>query len=401
MDKRGAGRKLGVIVFIILWGGYLALTLLLFHRQTVHYGGNYDSDIGPYVFYMQGINVGYEYPYPVMFWLGRFFMIFVEPRMAMAFSVTALNGLTVPILKYYISKYVQKDGAWTIGKDIFSTALTFSMLFVSMLFMDLSEESIGWRYRGVFSPNPYHNATYLVARPFAIVCFFMFADLLKTYEREINWKKNLLFAAFLLLCTMTKPSFMLGFVVMAALILFYRTCRCRFGNFAKTMCLALCALPTFFMLLYQFGGVFTGKNSMGEEAGIGFGFLEAWITQEKPVGEALILGLALPVVVLLFNWKNIKEDGAYRLSWQYLLVNLAMLVLLYEKGYRKEHVNFAWGYMYAMFFSYLMSALVIWKSACKKTTPVWATILQAGMYVWHLVCGIVYFSNVMSGGIFS
>lgn len=400
MGMKNFGRKLEIIFFLLLWGGYLALTLLLFHRQTVYYGGGYASDIGPYVSYMQGIDVGYEYPYPIMFWVGRFFMLFVEPRMALAFAVTFLNGLTVPILKYYIGKYMQNDGGWTAKKAVFSTALTFSMLFVSMLFMDLSGESIGWRYRGVFSPNPYHNATYLVARPFSIVCFFMFADLLHTYEKEVNRKKYLLFALFLLLSTMTKPSFMLGFVVTAALLLFYRTCRCRFRNFAKTMCLAACALPAILGLLYQFGGVFTGKNSMGEEAGIGFGFLEAWSMQEKPVGEALLLGLALPVVVLLFNWKSLKEDGAYRLSWQYLVVNLAMLLFLYEKGYRKGHVNFAWGYMYAMFFSYLMSALVIWRSACKKAKPVWAIVLQAGVYVWHLVCGIVYFSNVMSGGMF-
>lgn len=388
------------ILFCIPWAAYAAMTLLLFHRQSVHYAGGYNSDITPYVNYMEGIFTGYEFPYPIMFWVGKCFRIFLNPEMAMAFAVTILNALTPPILKYYVDGFIRKEASWNKVTAALSTLFTFSLLFVSMLFWDLGKDSIGWRYRGVFSPNPFHNATYLATRPFSIVCFFMLIDLLQTYEKGADKKKYIIFSLFLLLTTMAKPSFTFGFVLMTAVILLYRTCRNKFQNFKETMLLAACAIPTFIALLYQFRDVFAGTNSLGEKTGIGIGWLKAWNMQDKPIGEALVLGLAFPAVVLIFNVKNLKEEKGYRLSLQMLLTNLIMVMFLYEKGYRMDHVNFAWGYMHAMSFSYIMSLLLLFKNTRNKKQPAGVLALQWGMYAWHLVCGIVYFSNIMTGGEF-
>lgn len=386
------------ILFCIPWAAYAAMTLLLFHRQSVHYAGGYNSDITPYVNYMEGIFTGYEFPYPIMFWVGKCFRIFLNPEMAMAFAVTFLNALTPPILKYYVDSFIRKETSWNKATAALSTLFTFSLLFVSMLFLDLGKGSIEWRYHGVFTPNPFHNATYLATRPFSIVCFFMLIDLLQTYEEGADKKKYVVFSLFLLLTTMTKPSFTFGFVLTTAVILLYRTCRKGFRNFKETMLLAACAIPTFIALIYQFRDVFVGTNAFGDEKGIGIGWLKAWSMQEKPIGEALILGLAFPLVVLLFNIKNLREEKGYRLSLQMLITNLIMLLFLYEKGYRMGHVNFAWGYMHAMSFSYIMSFLLLFKNTWNKKQPVAALMLQWGMYAWHLVCGIVYFSTIMAGG---
>lgn len=400
MKKLSKTDKVNWLLFLLPWAAYTAVTLLLVHRQSVHYAGLYDSDITPYIQYMQGIKIGYEFPYPVMFVLGKAFSLVLVPEMAMAFAITALSSLTVPFLKYYVDGYVKKEMKWNVGTALFSTLLTFTMLFVSMLFMDLSRESIGWRYRGVFTPNPWHNATYSATRPFTVVCFFMLIDLLQTYDTKPDKKKYIIFSVFLLLTTMTKPSFTFGFVMMTALILLYRTCKCKFCNFKETMLLASCAVPTFIALLYQFRNVFTGVNKLGEETGIGFGFLKAWSMQEKPIGEAILLGLAFPLVVLLFHLKDLKKEAGYRLSVQMLLVNLVMVMFLYEKGYRCSHVNFSWGYMHAMFFSYIMSVLLLLKSTCKRSQPIPVLVIQWGMYLWHLVCGCVYFAGIMQGCIF-
>ncbi len=400
MKKMTKTDKWNWLLFLVPWVAYTAATLLLFHRQTVNYAGNYESDITPYVMYMQGIDSGYVFPYPIMFWLGKLFWTVLSPEMAMAFSVATLNALTVPFLKYYVDRFIKRFREWKLGTAVFSTVLTFTMLFVSMLFFDLGPESIGTRYKGVFSPNPFHNATYLVTRPFTVVCFFMLADLLQTYETKVDKKKYIVFSLFLLLTTLAKPSFVYGFIIMTAFILLYRTCKRKFSNFKETMLLAACAIPSFCALLYQFSGLFTGINSQGEAAGIGIAFLDAWSMLEKPIGEAILLGLAFPIVVLLFNIKNLKREDEYRLSVQMLLVNLFMVMFLYEKGYRMDHVNFAWGYMHGMFFSYILSVLLLFKNTCQKKQPVIVLVLQWGLYLWHLVCGIVYFASIMAGETF-
>lgn len=382
----------GLAVFL-----YSILMEFLFYRQALHFEGKYYTDISPYISHMQGIETGYEFPYPIMFMVGRFFCRFFAPEKAMAVALTVFNSFNAIFLKHYVDVSVRKMRKWDWISSIMSTLMTFSLLFVSMLFFDLSEASIGQRYAGVFSPNPFHNATYIAARPFSIVCFFMMTDLLQIYEEGIPKKKYYNFALFLLLSTMTKPSFSLGFIAMSAIILFYRTCRKKFKNIKNTIILASSALPAMISLLYQYGNVFVGTNSNGEESGIGFGWLTAWNTQGCSVVEAVIRGLAFPAIVMVLHWKEIRKHTALRLSLEYLGTNLAMLLCLYEKGFRMAHVNFAWGYMYAMFFAFVMCGLVVLEDTCGKKKPMFILGVQWFLFLWHLVCGLVYFTALLGG----
>ncbi len=388
------------IFFGLLWVVYILATGFLFYKQALYENGTYPSDIIPYIQHAQGEYTGYDFPYPIMFWMARLFGRIWSPQLSMALAITILNGMAVVFLKYYVDKYVKRVCNWRFGTAIFSTLLTFSMLFVSMLFLDLSPESIGFRYRGVFSPNPFHNATYLATRPFTIVCFFLFVDLLQEYEEKVDKKKYVLFSLFLLLTTMTKPSFSYGFIITAALILFYRFCRRKFANIKETFLLALCAVPSFGALLYQFRNLFMGTNPLGQEAGIGIGFLKAWELVEKPIWEVFLLGLAFPLAILLCNIKNLKEEKEFCYSVQMLLVNILMVLFLYEKGFRMLHMNFAWGYMHGMFFAYVASTLLLVKNTIQKKQPLVLLGLQWILYLWHLVCGVVYFAQIMQGKMF-
>lgn len=381
-------------LFVVL---YSVLMEFLFYRQALHFEGKYYTDISPYIYHMQGIDTGYEFPYPVMFAVGKFFCFFFTPEKAMAVALTVFNSLSAVILKHYIDMAVRRIRKWDLASAVVSTLLSFSLLFVSMLFFDLSEDSIGQRYRGVFSPNPFHNATYIAAKPFSIVCFFMMAELLETYEEGISKKKYLVFALFLLLSTMTKPSFVLGFIAVSAIILFWRTCRKGFKNFKNTMVLAGSAIPAMFSLLYQYSNVFVGLNSNGEESGIGFGWLTAWGIQGCPIAEAVIRGLAFPIIVVVFHWRDIRRHTAFRLSLEYLGINLAMLMCLYEKGFRMAHVNFAWGYMYAMFFSFVISGLMVLEDTCKKRKHILVQGVEWFFFLWHFICGLVYFTALLDG----
>lgn len=67
LEKRG-----NVISFLGLYSVYLVLTLFLFYRQSVSYGGRYISDMPSYIAEIQGIPTGYDFPYPVMFWIAKF-----------------------------------------------------------------------------------------------------------------------------------------------------------------------------------------------------------------------------------------------------------------------------------------------------------------------------------------
>ncbi len=397
------------IAFSILLLIYLIVTLFLFHRQSMNYSGSYVSDIQPYIAEMQGISSGYDFPYPLLFLTGRFFLLFTTPQHAMAFAVTLLNGLTAPALKLFF------DGTLNTSQDprgksaVLSSLLVFSLLFTSMLYpliwlgqYNPLGENYLYRYLGVFTPNPYHNATYLAARPFSVLTFFLFADILSFYEKEMKWfhPKYLFMGLSLLLSTLAKPSFTLVFTAAAGLIMLYRLVRSRFHGIKAFFQCGIWFLPTFCVLLYQFGHVFRPQSGSGEEKGIGFGFLTAWSTTCDNIPLALLRAAAFPLTVLVFCAVRKKLPAVLRFAWQFFLVALATLMFLYEKGDRLPHVNFSWGYMYGLFFLYTVSLLVLVKNSLRRLQPTWQLGIQWAVYLLHLICGLDYFRILFQGGLF-
>ncbi len=390
--------------FMLLFMAYLAVTLLLFHRQTVCYAGRYISDITDYLSTIQGIEVVYKFPYPVLFRTGSFFMLFTTPAHALAFAATLLNGLSVLVLKWYMDSFL--DVRSHPGRSWLSTLLTFSLLFVSMLYpvsylghYNEPGENYLYRYRGTFTPNPYHNATYLAARPFSIPAFFLFTDILGFYEKEDKWlhPKYLLFSVSLFMTTMAKPSFTFILCAVAGIIMLYRLIAGRFQGIKAFFQMGIYFIPTFLVLIYQFVVVFEPKNT---EAGIGFAFLKAWSTASGNIPLSILLATAFPLTVLLLRGKEKDLLALLRFAWQFLLLGLLTLLFLYEKGIRMPHLNFAWGYMYGLFFSYTVSLLCLARATLSRSQPRWKLLLQWGVYAAHMICGLDYFSVLLRGGLY-
>lgn len=394
------------LFFYGLFAGYLTVTLFLFHRQSVNYDGRYFSDISSYIAESMGISTGYDFPYPIMFWIAKLLIPFGGPYHAMALAVTGLNGLTVLILKHYFDRYLHVERGER--RDYAATVLVYLQLFVSMLFSfgylgrykELEEDFL-YRYRGVFSPNPFHNATYLAARPFAVIAFFLAADILQEYEHTDRWfsRKYFVFSAVLLLATMTKPSFTLVLVSLCGVVMLWRLLGSKWKTAKAFWQFGIAFIPTFLALLYQYGGVFIGEAG-GEEKGIGIGFLTAWKTTTDNVLLSILLGSAFPLSVLLFQRGKIRANRLLLFSWQFFVTALLMLAFLYEKGYRMPHMNFAWGYMYGLFFLFLASLITLVQETGQRTQPVWQLGLQWMVFAAHLLCGADYFRVVISGGFY-
>lgn len=394
---------------------YSIVTFHLFHNQACGSEVWFDSDMRPYVLEIQGLDSGYSFPYQLYFKLGAVLNLFLQtPQMAAAVALVILNSLSVVFAKYYANQVLLPEASKRpLVTRMGITLLVFALFFVAMLHFPDGRyiPGIYSRYRGVFSPNPYHNATYMAARPFSIVVFFLFARLLKVYEEKFVWKDSVLFGIFLFLATVAKPSFTFVFVPAAGLIMLYRLIRGKFSKFGNAVKLGLCFVPTFCALLYQFFGVF-GPTPEGE-SGIGFGIARAWSYHCDNIPLAMVLGLAFPLAVLVLNWKELKRNGYYRLSWQLMAVSLVEVLVLYEKGFRESHMNFCWGYMCGMFFVFFSSVLLLFEKSREalricKTEPEKKKVILNGVLVtgqWilflaHLICGVCYFLRMYGGGTF-
>lgn len=402
-------------VFLLLLVLFSALMLYLFYRQCTGEEWSYHSDMKAYILEMQGLESGYSFPYPILFWLGRVFDWFVSPEMAMALATMTLNSLALVAVKWVLNQVALKDlqqswgkGSWFAG--VFLSLVSLSLFFVSMVYPpgEIYLPGIIRDYLGVFSGNPYHNATYMAARPFAILAFYQYARLLERYEqgysgkwsggdRGVDMKEYLLFSLSLLLSTMAKPSFTIVLVGAAGLLMVFRLLRSRFRNFKPTVWLGLCFIPTFLDLLYQYSGVFVPQD--GAEGGIGFTFGEVWARYCENIPLAIGLAVGFPILVFLLNFKELKNNSLYRFSWQIYWMGFAMAFFLLEKGFRQWDFNFCWGYMYGIFFAFIGALLVLIKATAGKKHP-FLLALQWLAYGWHLICGIYYFSLIYGGAMY-
>lgn len=405
MNQTKKNKLIDIIVFITLLVIVSAFTLTLFHRQTLGNEGYYHSDMKAYIREMLGTETKYDFPYPVFFKFAGLIHIFAAPELAVALATMILNSLGIVITKLGLN-YLTLDKLqeafskrkWLAG--VFLSVIAVSLFFVSMLFppQGIYLPGILHKYLGVFSGNPFHNATYMAARPFALLAFFWYAKLLPVYEqgcKKDTIKDYILFSAFLLIATMTKPSFTLVMVATAGLIMLWRLFRSKFHNFVPTIQLGLCFIPTFIDLLYQYQGVFV-PDAAGAEGGVGFCFGEVWGLYCENIPLAICLAIGFPLAVLVCNFKELKTNTLYRFSWQIYLMGFATTFFLYEKGFRKPDFNFSWGYMYGIFFAFVGAMTVLIPATVRKKKSIW-TVLQWLAYLWHVACGIYYFCEYMQG----
>lgn len=406
-------RYIDAIVFGILFAIVVAVTLTLFHRQTLGSPETgYHSDMKAYILEMQGLNTKYSFPYPILFKLAALIHLFTSPELAMALATCILNSLAIVIMKLELNRLTGKQlrdamqkYSWAAG--VLISVVTILLFFVSMLFppKGMYLPGIRFKYVGVFTPNPFHNATYMAARPFAILAFFSFASLLPKYEegyggkwkhseKGVDLREYVLFSLYLLLATMAKPSFTIVHVGAAGLLMVYRMIRSKFRNFLPTIQLGLCFIPTFADLLYQFKGVFVPEE--GAEGGIGFCFGDVWALYCDNIPLAIGLAAGFPILVLLLNFKEMKNNMIYRFSWQIYAMSFVMAFVLYEKGFRKPDFNFSWGYMYGIFFAFVGALVVLLQATASKKRP-WLLAVQWLAFLWHVACGLYYFGETFQG----
>lgn len=431
IQNKEIGKRVDLVVFIVLLAAASAVTLELFHRQTLGNPGSYPSDMLAYIQEMQGLDSGYSFPYPIFFKVSALIHLVTTPTAAVALATMlfnslaivitkiAFNGIALPGLQEAVENYQRNQNAigrkgilrtWMPGIAI--SIITVSLFFISMLYppTGIFLPGIKFKYLGVFTANPFHNATYMAARPFAVLAFLWYAKLLPVYEKGVGEPDKgqaslwdyILFSLFLLLATMTKPSFTIVLLGAAGLVMLYRMIRSRFKNFIPTIQLGFCFIPTFIDLLYQFRDVFVPKA--GEEGGIGLGFGVVWRIYCSNIPLAVCLAIGFPILVLLLNWRELKKNSLYRFAWQLYVMGFAMAFILYERGFRVTHFNFAWGYMYGIFFCHLASLQVLLKETAALISERKRPVLVIGQwlaYLCHVICGILFFKLYMSGGTYS
>lgn len=287
-----------------------------------------------------------------------------------------------------------------------------------------------YRYVSYQSGNLWHNSTYLCMRLLGLLVLLYYQKLEEDYRDKITGRQWLAFALLLVVCTGVKPSFLTVFAPALALKLLWDLCHK--VRFKQVFLLGSAVLPACGVVLWQNMVLF------GEDTGNGMTY-DPWYTFSLHADRpklAVLCSLAFPLVVLGASllavtgqqWRlrgAAREDvwpgGVYQLrlgrcylfSWLMALAGFAEALCLVETGSRSRDGNFLWGYLFAVFWLYVMS-LMKWLSLrnvdimllSPEGSPwgrvrlilVRAAYVLAGLVLlYQLWCGTYFFIRLLGG----
>lgn len=287
-----------------------------------------------------------------------------------------------------------------------------------------------YRYVSYQSGNLWHNSTYLCMRLLALGILLYYQRLEEEYRNGITVKQWFVFALLLVVCTGVKPSFLTVFAPVLALKLLWDLCH---GvRFKQVFLLGAAVLPACGVVLWQNMVLF------GEDTGNGMTF-DPWYTFSLHADRpklAVLCSLAFPLVVLGASllamtreqWRQlgaVREDvwpaGVYQLrlnrtylfGWLMALVGFTEALCLAETGGRSRDGNFLWGYLFAIFWLYVVS-LIKWLSLRSvdivlltaegkslqriRLGLIRAAYILAGLVLlYQLWCGVYFFFRLLGG----
>lgn len=381
----GTRRKYSPLPF---WAGaavYTALDVLLLLRQV---SGVCVSDLPAHLgFVVSGAQNQYS-----LFHLVLALLYPLVGEKGLGFAAAALVAGSNLLCLWAVRRFLRQRGSAGFAAD----ALALCLLLLSMLFCGFPGFH---RYLGQWSPNPWHNPTYALARPFAVLAFTQLVRFRGRLEAGAPWRRSAALAGlWTLLCTAVKPSFFLVYVAACFLWCLADLLLRRGRRFGAYLFLGACLLPAAAVILLQNALLYRSAAAGAEASHIVFAPGAVWPLFTPSVPVSVLLGMAFPLYVLvwLVCMRRFRAAGfAYHSSLLAYAVGFAEFLLLAESGPRLGDANFAWGYAFGMFFLFLASAEVFFLRERPRAAAGWA---GAALFCAHLVCGLVYFGGLLAGG---
>jgi hypothetical protein len=253
------------------------------------------------------------------------------------------------------------------------------------------------QYMAYFNGNPYHNPTYLLMRPFALL--FFISSLKNVYEKR-GLLEIVFGSVFLFLTSIAKPSFTLSIVPSILLVLALRWSSIKKINY-KFVSIAI-ILTSLIVLISQFIIMYTGER--GDR--VIFSPFEAILIYVKDVPTVLFSGLlsiVFPLVITIIYWQKIKLEFSFQLAWANFLLSLPFAYLLTEE-IDMGSVNFWWTPMIAVFILFLVTLKIflgqVHEQKFEGKEKIIKVYFPSLILIAHIICGVVYYvSSIFSTGL--
>ena len=238
-------------------------------------------------------------------------------------------------------------------------------------------------YVGMFGFNLWHNLTYIAMKPFAIISIILFFSLISSYKtKPILITEFICFSGFLFIASLFKLSFAFGFMPCLLVMMIIDFIKSKGKNILNYILFGATMLPTGLLMIWQKTQLFDQTSE------IEFDFLKIWLLYTDTPLISIGLSLAFPLIILIFNYKDLIRCKIYQFSWFFAAVNILIFACLCESGPREMHGNFGWGTHFAVGLLFVVS-MCKFLNQVRNISKFKLTIISSILGM-HMLCGINY-----------
>ncbi len=376
----GRMERLLKVTFYVLLAVYAISLCFMFYRQTQWTGGAvYESDLPAHISMV--IEDGWYYSLSALVYRLLYFLPW--PSAAIAVFLTGCQVLSVLLGGKLLNRFLHRDSL--------ANAASLVLNFVMPCYLRGVADG---RYIGMQSSAIWHNSTYIVMKPLALLTLICYVMIEEQIGEELQWKRWWGFMIALTLTTAVKPSFLLVFA--PAMLVYLVVDLIRGVPFGRLFIFGCGVLPSLAVVLIQNAVLFGGSTGNGWELAPG-----AVLAQHSahPLISA-VLSILFPLVMLEMNPQMVKSKYALG-AWMMAVIGFLQLFLFSETGSRAMDGNFMWGYSFAILpifivgIYYLLTELRRWAklSMIRKA----ALCAACAILLWHLYCGLYFYINLVQG----
>lgn len=392
MEKKKQLTKdnIGTIVLMILNLIYGALLVYLHYNQTLfEVGGPFESDLPYHIKMAVEDNWYYSFTAFVYVFLYKFSCgnLLVGIFLAMCQLVTIFG--TYLLLKEIWKHYELK----------INTGMTLLCATVLNFVMAFYVKAVNARhYIGYQNATIWHNSTYICMKVVTVFVLWYFLKLMNTYKTKLSVKQWIVFTALIALSTGVKPSFLMVFAPVMAIMLLADWIKGT--KFSKVFLFGLTVIPSLLIILWQNVVLF------GADTGNSFIIKPFYTLAQRSDNPkiALLFSVLFPAIVGIFHIKDVWKDKLYLgslLVWGFGFMEVFLFV---ESGTRSKDANFMWGYSISLFVLFAIS-LVRWIRDClnkdflgKNKILRYGYLAVAGAtFTYHVISGIWFLGILLTG----
>ena len=256
----------------------------------------------------------------------------------------------------------------------------------------------GYWDQGTITGTIYHNTTYIMLAPFALLAVLWFYRVWQGIDGKINLRDWLIYTLLLTAATAFKANLIFAFAPALLVLLIADFIRTRAKNIGNEVLMGCSVFPGVGLCILEATVLFTDEGS-----GLRLIFTTEFDRHAMLWGvfnEPALLGLvrSLPFVAAVALLLRRQAFGSFRYKFSLFMFAIAMAeaLLLVEGGERLYHANLWWGPFICFWVLWLESVGIFFKQLLAK--PQSAGTLACGAALsWHIISGVCYLVRLMQG----